>query len=69
MTSIKTTLASLRKLAGIKKMTGSADVSAIGITYSGKPITTLTFLRAQVVEYRNGEKLIAAFQDAAWIDD
>lgn len=69
MTSIKTTLAALRKVAGIKKMTGIADVSDIGMTYSGQLITRMDFLRAQVVEYRNGDKLIAVFQDAAWIDD
>lgn len=69
MTSIKTTLAALRKIAGIKKMTGSADVGSIGMTYNSQPITRMDFLRAQVVEYRSGEKLIAVFQDAAWIDD
>ena len=68
MASIQISTATLRKVVGLKK-NGRTDVSAIGLTYEGQPITTLEFMRAQVVEYHNGGQVLAIFQDRCWIDD
>ena len=49
--------------------TGSADTSAIGITYYGKPIHRMEFGRYNYVAFYNDGGKFAAFQDNAGIDD
>ena len=49
--------------------TGSADTSAIGITYGGKPIHQMEFGRYNYVAFRCDGEIFAAFQDTAGIDD
>lgn len=48
---------------------GTADTAAVGLTYSGTPITRIVFGRYNVVEYWNGGDHFATFQDRAGIDD